>query len=94
MSVIFDGLAFILYASVLSIIILEISEECYIFSPKKYLKNIAYKQDLWYRGKPLSTYAKYSEKLTFLCAYQGVRNVSFSENLAYVLNGWPLNMKS
>ena len=23
------------------------------------------------------------------CAYQGVRNVSFSENFAYVLNGWP-----
>ena len=27
---------------------------------------------------------------TFTCAYQGVRNVSFSENVAYVLNGWPL----
>ena len=25
-----------------------------------------------------------------MCAYQGVRNVSFSENFAYVLNGWPL----
>ena len=24
------------------------------------------------------------------CAYQGVRNVSFSEIFAYVLNGWPL----
>ena len=24
---------------------------------------------------------------TRTCAYQGVRNVSFSENLAYVLNG-------
>ena len=24
------------------------------------------------------------------CAYQGVRNISFSENFAYVLNGWPL----
>ena len=23
-------------------------------------------------------------------AYQGVRNVSFSENFAYVLHGWPL----
>ena len=36
-------------------------------------------------GHPLSTYAKLSEKLTFLtpwCAYQGVRNVSFSENFA------------
>ena len=27
---------------------------------------------------------------TRTCAYQGVRNVSFSENFAYVLNGWPL----
>ena len=39
-----------------------------------------------------STYAKFSEKLIFLnprtCAYQGVRNVSFSENFAYVLNEW------
>ena len=26
---------------------------------------------------------------TRTCAYQGVRNISFSENLAYVLNGWP-----
>ena len=25
---------------------------------------------------------------TRTCAYQGVRNVSFSENFAYVLNGW------
>ena len=24
------------------------------------------------------------------CAYQEVRNVSFSENFTYVLNGWPL----
>ena len=27
------------------------------------------------------------------CAYQGVRNVSFSEDFAYVLNGWPLKKK-
>ena len=27
---------------------------------------------------------------TRTCAYQGVRNVSFSENFAHVLNGWPL----
>ena len=26
------------------------------------------------------------------CAYQGVRNVSFSGNFAYVLNGWPPNV--
>ena len=31
---------------------------------------------------------------TRTCAYQGVRNVSFSENLAYVLNGWPPMTKS
>ena len=50
-------------------------------------------------GRPFSKYAKFSEKLTFLtpcfahertCAYQGVRIVSFSENFAYVLNGWSL----
>ena len=42
-------------------------------------------------GHPYSTYAKFSEKITFLtpCAYQGVRNANFSENFAYVLNGWP-----
>ena len=52
-------------------------------------------------GHPLSTYAKFSEKLTFLtplirprtCAIQGVRNVNFSENLAYVLNRWSLSLK-
>ena len=27
---------------------------------------------------------------TRTCAYQGVRNISFSENFSYVLNGWPL----
>ena len=59
------------------------------------------------RDHPFSTCEKFSEKLTFLpppppppdtlrtCAYQGwkeVRNVSFSENFAYVVNGWPLRM--
>ena len=40
-------------------------------------------------GHPFSTYAKFSEKFIFFtpCAYQGVRNVNFSENFAYVLNG-------
>ena len=46
-----------------------------------------------------STFAKFSEKLIVLtpwyirtrtCAYQRVRNISFSENFAYVLNEWPL----
>ena len=40
------------------------------------------------------------EKLTFLTPwyahirvpFQGVRNVSFSKNFAYVLNGWPLRI--
>ena len=46
------------------------------------------------RNHSFSTYEKFSEKLTFLnplirtrtCAYQRVRNVSFSENFAYILN--------
>ena len=41
---------------------------------------------LFFRGHPFSTYAKLSTKLTFL------RNVSFSENFAYVLNGWPRSL--
>ena len=28
---------------------------------------------------------------TRTCVYKGVRNVSFSESFAYVLNGWPLS---
>ena len=31
---------------------------------------------------------------TRTCAYQGVRNVIFSENFAYVLNGWPFSRLS
>ena len=46
--------------------------------------------------KVFSTFAQFSEKLTFLtprirtytCAYQGVRNVSFSENFEKVLKEW------
>ena len=42
----------------------------------------------------LSTYAKFSEKQTFFTQWyahvrvQGVKNVSSSENFAYVLNEW------
>ena len=46
----------------------------------------------WHR--PFSTYAKLSEKLTFLtswyahvtgtCAYQGVKNISFSDDFEYL----------
>ena len=28
-----------------------------------------------------------------MCAYQGVRDVRFSENFAYVLDGWPLTVQ-
>ena len=31
---------------------------------------------------------------TRTCAYQGVRNASFLENLLYVINGWPLTEAS
>ena len=63
------------------------------------VKTYIMKTSLILRGHPLSTYIKFSEKLTFLtpwyahvrCAYQEVKSVSFSENFAYVLNGWPLS---
>ena len=49
------------------------------------------------RDYSFSTYAKFSEKRIFLTpwyvhtfVYQGVRNVSFSENFLYVLNEWSL----
>ena len=35
-----------------------------------------------------STCAKFSEKLTCVCANQAVINVSFSEPFAHTLNGW------
>ena len=48
------------------------------------------------RNHSFSTYEKFSEKLTFLTLWylnvcvriRGVRNVSFPENFAYVLNVW------
>ena len=41
-----------------------------------------------YLGAPrLSAYAKFPKNLT--CGYQGVRNISFSENFEYI-NGWTL----
>ena len=61
----------------------------------QYVQGI-YKNILFMNGElPLSIYAKLSENLTFLTplirkrtyTYQGVRNVGFSENFAYVLNG-------
>ena len=61
-----------------------------------YYENIwnSYIKSIW--GHSFSTYAKFSEKLTFLapwythvtCAYQGVRNNNFSENFACVRNEW------
>ena len=51
------------------------------------------------RGHSFSTYGIFSEKLTFLttwyvhtCAYRGVKNLSFSEKSAYVVNGWSLGI--
>ena len=42
------------------------------------------------KGETSSTYVKIFKKTTFLTPKsQGVRNVSFLENFAYVLNRWP-----
>ena len=49
-----------------------------------------------------STYAKFSEKTnisyplirTRKCSYQGVRNVYFTKNIAYVLNERPLRLST
>ena len=60
---------------------------------------------IYLSGHPLSTCAKFSEKLLFLTPWYahgrvrisgagwGGGNVSFSENFAYVLNGWHLISK-
>ena len=29
-----------------------------------------------------------------MCAFQGVKNISFSENFAYALNEWPLKSRT
>ena len=52
----------------------------------------------WHRhwNHPFSTYAKCSEEITFLNPWclnlrvciRGIKNVSFPNNFAYVLNGW------
>ena len=50
------------------------------------------------KGYSFSTYAKIFRKTNISypliwtrgCTYKGVRNVSFSENVVYVLNKWPL----
>ena len=46
------------------------------------------------RDHLFSRYPKFSENVTFLtswfCVYQEVKNVSFSESFAYVLNEWSL----
>ena len=43
-----------------------------------------------YFQKILSPNISYPLTSTHTCAYQGIRNVSFSENFAYVLNEWSL----
>ena len=53
-------------------------KECYFNKFIEHVTNLSF-----------STYAKFSEELTLReCAYQGVRNVRFSEKFAYVLNEW------
>ena len=53
-------------------------KECYFNKFNGHVTNLSF-----------STYAKFSEELTLReCAYQGVRNVRFSEKFAYVLNEW------
>ena len=44
------------------------------------------------RGHPFSRYENFPKNYVRTCTYQGVRNVSFSENFAYVLNGWSQNV--
>ena len=48
---------------------------------KKYVRKIFRKSNI---SKPLI------RTLTFTYQVRNVRNVSFAENSAYVLNGWPL----
>ena len=61
------------------------------------VSNCSYQRHM---GPSIKYIRKIFEKLTFLtpwyahvrtCAYQGVKNVTFSENFACVLNGWPLH---
>ena len=66
--------------------ILESNKTVYLWrnfrsgSSIKYIRKIFRKTSI---SKPLIS--------TRTCAYQGVRNVSFLENFAYVLNGWCLH---
>ena len=64
-----------------------------------YDRNLRHKRvkDIWKKVSPIwyvrkifrKTNVSYLLIRTPTCAYQGVRNVSFSKNFAYVLNGWP-----
>ena len=48
-----------------------------------------------FRDYPFSTYAKFTQNISCTLIRRGGRgcgrNVSFSENFAYLLNGWPLS---
>ena len=60
----------------------EINEQSFLRS----FKNVNFPKYLD-RGHSFSRYAKFSENLAFLTpTYQGVKNGSFSEHFAYVLN--------
>ena len=64
------------------------------------LRKIVFQKKIlrYIRDHPFYYVRKFSEKLTFLTpdtqTYQGVRNISFPENLAHVLNGWSLSAES
>ena len=51
-----------------------------------------YAMSLWHRCFPIN-FAKFLRTPIFILSItQEVRNVSFSENFAYVLNGWPQSL--
>ena len=68
-----------------------------IFTPNDFIGKF-----IFIRDHSFSTYAKFPEKLRFCfhliltrtCVYPEVRNVSFSENFAYILNESSLRQKS
>ena len=63
------------------------------FSSPRLLHSPAHYVKLFFRPtpSPLSSTFYYPLTLHPTCAYQRVRNVSFSKNFGYVLNGWPLS---
>ena len=75
---------------------------CFVIGQITYLKLVSRCWDITLRNRSKGPSIKYVYKIfrrtnisnplmrTRMRAYQGVRNVSFSANFAYVLNGWPV----